>query len=95
MSDDKLAVAHSEGRLRGVLAARDAEAAADRASRVAELPTAAQPVGSADMGARGERVPTGASRADLARMSPEEIVAAHRVGLLDHLLGIEPKPAAR
>lgn len=45
----------------------------------------------ADLGARGESAPTGqiTDRAQLARMSAEQIVAARRSGRLNHLLGIK------
>lgn len=54
------------------------------------IPAPDPPANGADQGAMGERAPTGqiTDRAQLAKMSPEAIVAARRAGRLNHLLGI-------
>jgi hypothetical protein len=86
MSDDELAVAHGEGRLRDVVAGREAADAAERAHPL----VAAERRGGAEMGARGVINDGGQlGRDDLQRMTPDAIVQARREGRLDDLMSGE------
>jgi hypothetical protein len=102
MTPDQVVEAHKAGRLdalqRGADLRKYRKLSPDQRVQVVENMTvdeidAAERAGlfgspstGADLGARGERVPSGATRGDLKRMSPSEIVAARREGRLDAVM---------
>lgn len=61
-------------------------AAVDRFAKVAPAPTPPK-FGSVDLGPQGDR-PRQLGEADLARMTPEQIVEARQKGQLDELMGV-------